>query len=83
VIAGRPGYAGREQRDGAGAADREGGAGGPDLGEVLGASGRLHFRGFLIEAGEPTDVTGDDAIETKSPAISSVCMMVPPRPASA
>src|SRR5258707_863086 len=61
VVVGWAGCAGREQRDGAGAADREGGAGGPELGEVLGGPVRLHSRGFLVEGDEARDVAGDDA----------------------
>ena len=52
---------GREQRDGAGAADREGGRGGPELGEVLVGPGRLHAGGALVEVDEAGDVAGDDA----------------------
>ena len=49
AVVGRAGGAGREQRDGAGAADRQGGVGGPELGEVLGVPGRPHSGGLLAD----------------------------------
>jgi hypothetical protein len=49
------------QRDGAGAADRQGGAGSPELGEVLTEPAGRHCGGFLVEAGQARDVAGDDA----------------------
>ncbi len=60
AVVGRAGGAGREQRDGAGAADRQGGVGGPELGEVLAVPGRPHSGGVLAETGQARDVIGDD-----------------------
>jgi hypothetical protein len=61
VVVGRAGGAWREQRDGAGAADGESPARGPDLGEVLAWTARRYPRDLLVEVGEAGDVAGDDA----------------------
>jgi hypothetical protein len=60
LLAGRA-APGQQQRDGAGAADRQGGVGRLELGEVLGVPGRWHSRDLLVEAGQARDVLGDDA----------------------
>jgi DHA1 family inner membrane transport protein len=61
AVVGRPGGPGSEQRDSAGAGDRESGRADAELGEVLVRPVRLDARRALVESGQPGDVVGDDA----------------------
>src|ERR1700722_10527071 len=61
AVVGWPGGARSEQRNGAGAGDRESGGADGELGEVLVRPGRLDASGALVEPGKPGDVVSDDA----------------------